>query len=123
MGIGKSRDGYAVLIDAHDPRIRIEREVKGLGRRYLRHKANIRDGRPVAVAEVPARRMFGEQRLNRLQASAEPMLDPGKSLLVADLKHVRKVMPNARHDQRVRVGRIDQGDSAYPGPRLRIGWQ
>ena len=36
--------------------------------------------------------MFGEQRLNRLQAGSEPMLDPGESLLVADLQHVREGM-------------------------------
>jgi hypothetical protein len=83
VGIGKSRDGHAILIDADHTRIRVERKVEGLGRRYLRDQADIRDGRPVAVAEDPARRMFGEQRLNRLQAGVEPMLDPGESLLIA----------------------------------------
>ena len=64
--IGESRDGHAGIIDAHDPRIGIERETENLGWRYLRDNANIRNGRPVAVAEDPAGRMFGEQRLNRL---------------------------------------------------------
>jgi hypothetical protein len=36
--------------------------------------------------------MFGHQRLNRLQAGAEPMLDPSESLLIADLQHVREIM-------------------------------
>ena len=76
VGIGKSRDGHAVVINSHDTRTRAERDVEALGRRYLRDRANIRDGRPVAVAEDPARRMFGWQRLNRLQAGIEPMLDP-----------------------------------------------
>src|SRR5690348_11788381 len=64
MGIGKSRDGHAIIIDADDPRIRVEWDAEGLGRRYLRDQADIGDGRPIAVAEDPARRMFGEQRLN-----------------------------------------------------------
>jgi hypothetical protein len=123
MGIGESRGGHASVIDAHDPRIGIEREVGRLGRRYLRDQTDIRDGRPVAMAKDPARRMFGEQRLNRLQAGAKPMLDPGESLVIADLQQVRQIVPNARHDQRVRVGRIDQGDPTHPGPRLRIGRQ
>jgi DNA invertase Pin-like site-specific DNA recombinase len=36
----------------------------------------IRDARAVAMTEVATRRMFGEQRLDRLQTRAEPMLDP-----------------------------------------------
>jgi hypothetical protein len=52
--------------------------------------------------------MLGKQRLNRLQTSAQLMLDPGEPLVIADLQHVRKIVPNARHDQRVRVGHIDQ---------------
>ena len=53
MGIGKSRDGHAGVVDAHDLRIWVEREVEGLGRRHLGDKANIRDARPVAMTEVP----------------------------------------------------------------------
>src|SRR5205807_4517798 len=106
-----------------DPRIRVEWDAEGVGRRYLRDQADIGEGRLIAVAEDPARRMFGEQRLNRLYAHSEPMLDPGESLFVADLQHIRQIVPNARHDQRVRVGRIDQSDPTHPGPRLRIGWQ
>jgi hypothetical protein len=55
-----------------------EWEVEGLGRHYLRDQADIRNSRPLAVAEDPARRMFGEQPLNPLQPCAEPMLDPGE---------------------------------------------
>jgi hypothetical protein len=51
VGIGKSRDGHAGIMDAHDPRIGVEREVEGLGRRYLGNQANIRDSRPVSMAE------------------------------------------------------------------------
>ena len=75
------------------------------------------------MAEPAARGMFGEQRLNRLQAGAKPMLDPGEPLVIADLQHVREIVPNARHDQWVRVGDVDQCKPAHPGPRLRIGWQ
>ena len=89
MGIGKSRDGHAGIINAHDPRIRVEREVEGLGRRHLGDQAEIRDARAVAMAESAARGMFGEQRLDGLQAGAEPMLDPGEPLLIADLEDVR----------------------------------
>jgi hypothetical protein len=63
----------------------VEREVEGLGRRYLRDQANIRNSRPVSVAEPAARGMFGEKRLNRLQAGAKPMLDLGEPLIIADL--------------------------------------
>ena len=59
------------------------------------------------MAEPAARGMFGEKRLNRLQAGAEPMLDPGKFLVIADLQHVREVVSNTRYDQRVRVGHVD----------------
>ena len=59
VGIGESRDGHASVIDAHDTRVRLERKVEGFGRCYLCDQADIRDGRPVAVAEEPARRMFG----------------------------------------------------------------
>src|SRR6266700_7295904 len=88
MGIGKSRDGHAGVIDPHDPRIRVEREAEGLGRRYLSDQADIRDARPVAMTEDPARGMFGQQRLNRPQTRVKPMLDPGKPLLICDLQHV-----------------------------------
>jgi hypothetical protein len=76
MGIGKSRDGHAGVVDAHDLRIWVEREIEGLGRRHLGDQPDIRDARAVAMTEVPTRRMFGEQRLDRLQTRAEPMLDP-----------------------------------------------
>jgi hypothetical protein len=56
------------------------------------------------MAEPPACGMFGEQRLNRLQASAKPMLDPGEPLVITALQYVREIMPDAWHDQRVRVG-------------------
>ena len=85
MGIGESRDGHAGVIDAHDTWIRVERKVESFGQRYLGDQADIRDTRPVAVAEDPARRMLREQRLDRLQAGVEPMLDPGEPLLIADL--------------------------------------
>src|SRR5712671_725621 len=75
MGIGKSRDGHAGVVDAHDLRIWVEREVEGLGRRHLGDQADIRDARAVAITEDPTRRMFGEQHLDRLQTRAEPMLD------------------------------------------------
>jgi hypothetical protein len=60
-----------------------------------------RNRRPVAGAEPAARRMLGEQGFDRLQAGAEPMLDPGEPLLFADLQHVGEVVPHPRHDQRV----------------------
>jgi hypothetical protein len=74
VGISKSRDGHAGVIDAHDTRITVQREVEGLGGSYLRDQADIRDRWPVAMAERAALGMFGEQRLNRLQANAKPML-------------------------------------------------
>src|SRR6516162_531204 len=83
--IGKSRDCHAGVIDARDTWILVEREVKCHGRRYLCDQADIRDGWLVAVANDPARGMFGEPRLNRLPARAAPMLAPAKPLLVADL--------------------------------------
>jgi len=54
VGIGKSRDRHASVMDAHDPWIRVERKVEGLGGRYLSDQTNICDARPVAVAEDPA---------------------------------------------------------------------
>src|SRR5215472_9651624 len=81
VGIGKGRDGHAGAIDAHDTRIRVKREVEGLGRRHLRDQTNVRDARPVAITESPARRMFSEQRLHRLETRAKPMLDPGEPLV------------------------------------------
>src|SRR5271165_6683903 len=118
--IGKSRDGHAGVIDAHDPRIRIERGAEDLGRRYLRYQADVRDGWPVVMAERAALGMFGEQRLNRLQAGAKPMLYPGEPLVIADLEHIRQIVANTRHDQRMRVGHVDQCEPAHPGPCLRI---
>ena len=85
MGIGKSRDGHACVIDAHDARIGSKREVEGHGRRHLGDEADVRDGGPLAMGEPVARRMFGEQRLNGLQPCTEPMLDPGEPLVIADL--------------------------------------
>ena len=90
MGIGKSRDGHAGVIDAHDTRIRVQREAERHGRRHLGDEADVRDRGALAMAEPAARGMFGEQRLNRLQAGAKPMLDPGEPLVVADLQDVRK---------------------------------
>jgi hypothetical protein len=86
MGIGKSRNGHACVIDAHDTRIGIEREVEGHGRCHLGDEADVRDGGTRAIAEPAARRMFGKRRLNRLQAGAKPMLDPGQPLVIADFK-------------------------------------
>ena len=82
MGIFKSRDGHACVIDVHDTRIRVEREVEGHGRRHLGDEADVRDGGTLVMAEPAARGMLGEQRLNRLQASAKPMLDPGEPLVL-----------------------------------------
>src|SRR5215467_15034052 len=101
MRIGKSRDGHAAIIDAHDPRIGLERTVERLGRRHLCHETDVRDGRPIAMAEPATRGMFSEQGLYSLEASAEPVLDPGEPLLLADLQHIRQIMPNTRHEQRV----------------------
>src|SRR5215831_9318362 len=101
MGIRKSRDGHAGVIDAHDPWISIEHTVECLGGRHLRDEADIRDARAVAMAEPAAFGMLGEQRFDRLQTRAEPMLDPGESMFVADLQHVREVVPNTRYYQRV----------------------
>jgi hypothetical protein len=70
VGIGKSWDGHASLIDAHNPRIGVEHNVEGLGWRYLRDEADIRDGRPVAMAERAARGMFRKQCLDGLEAAA-----------------------------------------------------
>src|SRR6516164_8285234 len=117
VGIGKSRDRHAAVVDAHDPRVGIERTVEGLGRRHLGDKADIGDGRPVAMAKPAAFRVFGKQCLDRLQPGAKPMLNPGEPLLVADLQHISQIMPNARHDQRVRVGGVDQSDPAHPRSR------
>ena len=52
MGIGKSWDGHAGLINAHHPRIGIERTVEGLGWRYLGDEANIGDRRRLAMANM-----------------------------------------------------------------------
>jgi len=108
VGISKSRDGHACVIDSHDARIGSKREVEGHGRRYLRDQADVRYRGTLAMAEPAACGMFGEQRLNCLQASAKPMLDPGEPLVIADLQDVREIMPDAWHDQRVRVGHVDQ---------------
>src|SRR6516225_2347664 len=117
VGIGKSRDRHAGLVDAHDPRVCIEQAVEGLRRRHLGDEADISDGRPLTVAESATLSMVGKQRLDRLQPGAEPMLNPGEPLLVADLQHISQIMPNARHDQRVRVGGVDQSDPAHPRSR------
>src|SRR5215472_9585911 len=82
MGIGKSGDGHAGVVDARDTWISVERTVERLGRRHLSHETDIRDSRPIAMAEPAARGMFSKQRLHRLEAGAEPVLDPGESLLV-----------------------------------------
>ena len=86
MGIGKSREGHADVIDADDTRIRVEREVERHGRRHLGDEADIRDAGPLAMAELAARGMLGEQRLDRRQTSAQPMPDPGEPLVIAQLK-------------------------------------
>jgi hypothetical protein len=104
VGIDKSRDGHACVIDSHDARIGSKWEVEGFGWRYLRDQADVRYGGTLAVAELAARGMLDKQRLNRLQAGAKPMLDPGEPLVVADFQHVRQIVPNTRHDQRVGVG-------------------
>jgi hypothetical protein len=89
-------DGHAGVVDAHDPRIRVEWEVEGLGGSYLRDQADIRDGWPVAMAERAALGMFGEQRLNRLQAGAKPMLDRRVPALIAIARGHRR-LPAAEH--------------------------
>ena len=83
VGIGKSRDGHAGVIDAQNTRIGVEREVEGFGWRYLRDQADVGDGGTLPMAELAARGMLGKQRLNRLQAGAKPMLDPGEPLIIA----------------------------------------
>ena len=76
MRLGKGRNGHAVVIDAHDARISRGVGLEELRRRHLGDQADIRDARAVAMTEVPTRRMFSEQHLDRLQTRAEPMLDP-----------------------------------------------
>jgi hypothetical protein len=44
-------------------------------------------------------------------------------LVIADLQHVSEIVPNARHDQRVRVGDVDQCQPAHPGSRYWVGRQ
>jgi hypothetical protein len=61
---------HAGVIDAHDTRIRGDREVEGHGRRHLGDEADVRDGGTFAMAEPAARGMLGKQRLDRLQTSA-----------------------------------------------------
>ena len=58
MGIGESWEGHAVVVDAHDPRIRVEREVEGLGRRHLGDETDVRDRGALAMAEPAARGML-----------------------------------------------------------------
>ena len=70
--IGESRDGHAGVVGVHDPRIEIDHTVEGLGRRHLCDEADVRDGRPTAMAEPATRGMFSEQGLYSLEASAEP---------------------------------------------------
>ena len=123
MGIRKSRDGHAGVIDAHDAWIWIEHTVECLGGRHLRDEADIRDARAVGMAEPAAFGMLGEQRFDRLQTRTEPMLDPGKSLFLADLQHVREVVPNTRYYQRVGVCHIDQCQPTHPGPGQGVGRQ
>src|SRR4029077_7839676 len=118
--VGESRDRHAAIIDAHDPWIGIERAVKRPGWRHLGDKTDVGNRGPRAVAEPAAFGMLGEQRLDRLQPGAEPMLDPGKPLLVADPQYVAEIVPHARHDQGVRVGGVNQGDPPHPCSRRRV---
>ena len=67
------------------------REVEGHGRRHLGDEADVRDGRTLTMAEPAARGMLSKQRLDRLQTSAQPMLDPGEPLVIADLQRVREI--------------------------------
>jgi hypothetical protein len=61
------------------------REVEGQGRRHLGDEADVRDSGTFAMAEPAAQGMFGKQRLDRVQTSAQPMPDPGEPLVIADL--------------------------------------
>src|SRR5215468_4297198 len=123
VSIGKRRDGHARFINPHHPRIGNKGAVEGFGRNYLGDETNVCDRRRLAMAKAAARGVFGKQRFHRLQARTEPMLNPGKPLTVADLQHVGEVVSNARHDQRVRVGDVDQCEPAHPGARQWVGRQ
>ena len=37
-------------------------------------------------------------------------------MVIADRQHIREVVSNPRHDQRVRVGHVDQCEPTHPGP-------
>ena len=69
-GCASAKD--AGVVGVHDPRIEIDHTVEGLGRRHLCDEADVRDGRPTAMAEPATRGMFSEQGLYSLEASAEP---------------------------------------------------
>ena len=67
------------------------------------------------MAEPAAFLVFGQERLHRGEPGIEPMPDPAQHLLLPELQLVEQVMPDARHDQRVRVGNVDQRKAARPG--------
>jgi hypothetical protein len=124
--IGESRDRHAGLIDAHDPRIAVERKVEGLGRRHLSHETDIRDGWPIAVTEPAARGMFGEQRLHGLKAGAEPALIDAAERVSKSLQyrfqsadHFGKLVQRAAAFEfpRVMDHRFDAQDAFAPGLR------
>ena len=48
MGIGEGRDRHAGVVDAHDPRIGVERAIEGLGWRHLGDEVDVRDRRSAA---------------------------------------------------------------------------
>src|SRR5215831_14408158 len=72
--------------------------------------------RPLAVCSASSASIASE-------AGGEPMLYPREPLLVTDLQHIGQVMSDTRHDQRVRVGCVNQCEPADPSTSNRFGRQ
>src|SRR5258708_3543232 len=120
MRFGKGRYAHAGLVNAHHALVGLERAFEQLRRRHLRDEADVRDRRAVAMAELAGRVLLREQLLHRLEAHAEPMLDPRRFRCFIEFEHVRQVIADARHDERMRIRDIDQREAAHPGARQRI---
>ena len=63
--------------------------------------------------------MLSEQRLDRLEPGAKPMLDPGEPLLVAEFRPVREIVPDTRHSGYESAALINAAREPKPAPMGR----
>ena len=122
MGSSEDRQGLAFRTDCPQPRHGAEIDTEPVGRKELRHYADIREAGRIAEAE-PGLGPTGQQCLTGLKSVSEPAAAPGIDLPLVLAIFASEILQHAQVLQGVDVAADEARKGAHMGALDRIARQ